>query len=659
MQAPFTKRMTITTPNGLTGVITTEKTAKLAESGDPLSLLSLTTQITSNDRTSESVYDATNKTLTAKSAAGRKSVSIFDDKGRVIQQQVPGLAEVFYTYDNRGRLTQVTEGEGDEARTTTLSYDDKGYLDKLTDAVGRYAQFHYDAVGRVTTQILPDGRQINYSYDANGNVTTITPPSRPVHGFEYTKVDLQKQYTPPTLNSLEQPQTQYAYNLDKQLIKIQRPDGQVIDFVYDEEKKRLNRINLPGEQSISYAYNDNTGKLKTLTAPDGSTLSYTYDGSLPLSETWSNGDITSTLSLSYDNHFQVTTLSVNGNAVNYEYDADGRVTKAGDLGLTRNEQNGSLTGTQLGNITTQRAHNTFGEMASETASYNSNTLYSTEYQRDKLGRITQKVETLEGVATTFNYRYDVAGRLVEVKQDAVVVEAYTYDDNGNRLSADTTQGSVKGQYDDQDRLTQYGDNTYDYTENGELRRKNNNGQITQYHYDVLGNLQTVQLPDGKQIEYVIDGRNRRVGKTINGVLIQGLLYRGSLNPIAELDGDGNVVSRFVYASKVNVPDYMLKNGKTYRILSDHLGSPRLVVDISDGTVAQRMNYDAFGNVVFDSNPGFQLFGFAGGIYDLDTQLTRFGVRDYDAQIGRWTAKDPILFVAGDTNLVRPVSCKVQ
>ncbi|RKZ41932.1 MAG: hypothetical protein DRR00_31330, partial [Candidatus Parabeggiatoa sp. nov. 3] len=401
---------------------------------------------------------------------------------------------------------------------------------------------------------------------------------------------------------------------------------------------------------ISYAYNDNTGKLKTLTAPDGSTLSYTYDGSLPLSETWSNGDITSTLSLSYDNHFQVTTLSLNGNAVNYEYDADGQISKAGDLGLTRNEQNGLFTGTQLGNLTTQRTHNTFSEMASETATLDGNTLYRTEYQRDQLGRITQKVETLEGVATTFDYRYDVAGRLIEVKQDGVIVEAYSYDDNGNRLSADTTHSSVKGQYDNQDRLTQYGDNTYDYSENGELRRKNNNGQITQYHYDVLGNLQTIQLPSGKQIEYVIDGRNRRVGKKVNGQLVQAFLYQGSLNPVAELDANGNVVSRFIYSSKANIPDYMLKDGKTYRVLSDHLGSPRLVVDISDGTVAQRMDYDAFGNVTFDSNPGFQPFGFAGGIYDLDTQLTRFGARDYDAQTGRWTAKDPILFAGGDTNL---------
>ncbi|GBC62884.1 hypothetical protein DENIS_3868 [Desulfonema ishimotonii] len=44
------------------------------------------------------------------------------------------------------------------------------------------------------------------------------------------------------------------------------------------------------------------------------------------------------------------------------------------------------------------------------------------------------------------------------------------------------------------------------------------------------------------------------------------------------------------------------------------------------------------------------FGFAGGLYDEDTGLIRFGYRDYDPDTGRWTAKDPILFAGGDTDL---------
>jgi RHS repeat-associated protein len=46
----------------------------------------------------------------------------------------------------------------------------------------------------------------------------------------------------------------------------------------------------------------------------------------------------------------------------------------------------------------------------------------------------------------------------------------------------------------------------------------------------------------------------------------------------------------------------------------------------------------------------QPFGFAGGIYDADTGLVRFGARDYDGVTGRWTAKDPLLFGGGQTNL---------
>jgi hypothetical protein len=32
-------------------------------------------------------------------------------------------------------------------------------------------------------------------------------------------------------------------------------------------------------------------------------------------------------------------------------------------------------------------------------------------------------------------------------------------------------------------------------------------------------------------------------------------------------------------------------------------------------LAQRLDYDAWGNVTTDTNPGFQPFGFAGGLYD--------------------------------------------
>jgi RHS repeat-associated protein len=95
---------------------------------------------------------------------------------------------------------------------------------------------------------------------------------------------------------------------------------------------------------------------------------------------------------------------------------------------------------------------------------------------------------------------------------------------------------------------------------------------------------------------------------------------------------------------------MEHNNQTYHLLYNHQGSLRAVVD-TNGTIVKELQYDSFGNITLDTNSALHVhFGFAGGLYDEDTKLTRFGYRDYDALTGKWTAKDPIGFAGGDTNL---------
>ena len=95
---------------------------------------------------------------------------------------------------------------------------------------------------------------------------------------------------------------------------------------------------------------------------------------------------------------------------------------------------------------------------------------------------------------------------------------------------------------------------------------------------------------------------------------------------------------------------MTKGGATYRFVTDPLGSVRLVVNATTGDIAQQLDYDPWGKVLADTNPGFQPFGYAGGLYDPHTGLVRFGSRDYDSLSGRWLTKDPVRFQGGDSNL---------
>jgi RHS repeat-associated protein len=95
---------------------------------------------------------------------------------------------------------------------------------------------------------------------------------------------------------------------------------------------------------------------------------------------------------------------------------------------------------------------------------------------------------------------------------------------------------------------------------------------------------------------------------------------------------------------------MTKSGVTYYLTYDQVGSLRIVADASSNVV-KRIDYDSFGNIIEDTDPAFEApFGFAGGLYDQDTGFVRFGYRDYYPDTGRWTAKDPILFAGGDTDL---------
>ncbi len=615
----------------------------------------LTTSADVNGKISQSVFTRTSGATVMTSPQNRTNKTVTDKYGRLMSATFATLAPIQFGYDTRGRLASIKQS----TRTSTISYDANGWVSSITNPLGQISALTHDNAGRVTGMTLPDGRVMSFDYDLNGNLNSVIPPGRPVHQLDHNGFDLLSTYTPPLLASIANEATQYTYNNDRQLTKITRPNGQMAQFNYSPSNSNLASITTP-TGTFTYNHDITIGKIIKTTAPNGLSNNLTWVGNLLSMDEVRNtaGTVLGSVSFTYDNDFKVTNTTVKDvnnkiSAIAFTYDLDNLLTKAGTMTLTRATKTGFVTKTTLGQTVDNYTYNaTYGELATHTATVAGLPVFSETLTRDALGRVVSKIENINGTVTDYTYAYDSAGRLIETTRNGVTYGQYVYDGNSNRIGGTQAGVAINAQYDDQDRLITYGSKTYHYTDNGELQSVTNSvgGATTNFNYDVLGNTQTIQLPNGSTVKYEIDGFNRRVNRIVNGAVNKRYLYQSQLQIAAELAANGALQSQFVYGSKDHVPDYMIRGTTNYKFVTDYLGSVRLVVNSTTGAIMQQIDYDEFGKVLNDTNPGFQPFGFAGGLYDKDTGLVRFGSRDYDARTGRWTSKDPILFAGGDSNL---------
>ncbi len=651
MQIPLPKRLTETTPGGLTRETRMTRGAQLGTIIDTISI---------NDQTYTMTFEELGKRFTLLTPENRQMIFTLNTQGRIDTLQSNSLAPITFEYNELGKVINITVANGTEERNYHYTYDvDDGFLASATTPLTGTVTFENDLAGRIIRKTLDDDRQIDFDYDNNGNVASISPPGKSPHTFGYTALNRPKEYNPPDAGFSPDSMT-IDYNPDGQVSAVHRPGGSNLVFMYDDAGRMLSYSH--DTYGVTIGYDGENGHLATLTTAPGIVHTLTWDGFLMTGDAWvmpgaisgsPSGDVSGSVEGFYNNDFMITRLKICGGPLrNITYDRDVMMDSAGGMSMARDE-NGLVTATAIGIVTTTATYNDFGEPVLFRAYKDATQLMEISYVYDK-GRITDITEVFgTDPADHYLYTYDSTGRLTAVTKNGSPVTGYTYDDNSNRSTYTGAPANViDTEYDAQDRLLKYGDATFAYTDAGALQSRTVGSQNpTTYHYDFTSNLRAVILPDGTQIEYLIDGMNRSIGKKIGGVLVQGFVYLDQTRPVAELNADGAVKSEFIYGTRANVPDIMFKDGSTYRFLSDHLGSPRLVVNTATGEIAQRIDYDPFGNPTFVfGSPDFQPFGFAGGLYDSDTGLVRFGARDFDPETGRWTCKDPIFFSGGDTNL---------
>jgi RHS repeat-associated protein len=656
-------------PNSLFNITSQTTKSVVGMGSDPLTFTSLSSQtvlMNNSQKTYSSVYTAANKQLVSTLPSGNTTTEIFNANAQPASIQIGNLLPVSFGYDSKGRISSMNQG----SRTSSLSYDGYSNVATSTNALSQMTSYQYDASNRMTLQTLPTGNAIAYTWDQNGNLTSITPPGKTAHSFTYNLFEHLGQYLPPAISSTISGATIYTYNVDGKLSQVNLPSGVQIGYNYGSTSGLLNQI-ATGATSYNYTYVPNTDLVYTASSPDNETLTYAYEGNIP-KQIVTTGSVASTVNFGFNtdgtiSQVQSTSANSSPTPIVFAYDNDGLLATVGDEWITRNSFGAVVTSSILNGLEVI-GYNSYGEMTSD--QYLTGTTASTgtiTYTRDNLGRLTSTVSNIPQRAENLGYTYDTQGRLTTVTGTAYGTHTYTYDANSNRIKYVNSIGTTTATYDNQDRLTAYGTYVFGYDDNGNQTSKSllHNGKITSttnYTYDAFGDLTSATFSKGKVtknvIKYLYDAQRRRVGKLVNNVLVKGYIYRNQTQLIAELDGSGNITRQYVYGTKSNIPDIMIANGKEYRIMSDQVGTPKLLIDSATGAVVKIYAFDEFGYVSLSSTADDMFgkddvqiaFGFAGGIFDKDTGFVHFGARDYDPYTGRWLSKDPILFNGQDTNL---------
>ena len=608
------------------------------------------------------------------------------DAGYLFQIQNP-ISTTEIRRDLRGRplSTEVALGTTVASKTSYAWYNNDLLKtvrspELNVDLTYRDHQFSYDAANEITQYLPPALTAVpapatNYTYSSDRNLLTEQPPGLASMTRAYLASSGQ-------LDTITLPATSAITSL-----------AGTIDYDYFT--------------STDAAAGAAAGLISKIAGPSaGNTLSFKYDGNLRTSQSWT-GDITAQVTWLYNNRFwskkeSLTTAASFDRFFGYDKDgllvcnspttcnppsADALSIRYSPIhgGVTLIDQGGASGAQETWSYSDTAADQTstptptaFGELRKQSSTVGGTAVADIVYdaagssvseRRDALGRIRFKTETFRNATSPhanatdkWEYRYDERGQLKTVYRDGSLKYDATYDRNGNIKQYATAAGTTSCVIDAQDRLTRCtgatGTQTFIYQQSGELKTKTVAGVTWTYHYDSLGRLRVAAKTNGPTYEYVLDGEGRRIAKKnrTTGALIKGWVYGKGFSPIAELDGTGAVSARYIYGSRRNTPDLVIRDGKTYRLISDQLGTPRYAVNVADkDDVPYQVSYSALGVATPEGGLGWSTigwipFGFAGGLYDPDTGLVHFGVREYDPQIGRWISRDPIRFEGDGPNL---------
>jgi RHS repeat-associated protein len=611
----------------------------------------------------------------------------YDVLGRVVEVKNGGEVTEQYRYTNRGRETVFIDGSGGEFTRRDNPY---GEPVNETNRLGDSRSFAYDAESRITGNTAYSGKKTRTEYsDAEGKITTIYSDG--------TQSVIEQDLSGNIVRITNETGTiRYRYDAGGKLIEQNDEGaGEITRYSYDKAGRRLRMVS--GNRDVNYRYGRN------------GELLHVSDNSQRLEVTFE-----------YDVLGQET-RRVYGNGVRQEtfYDAAGRVVL-----IKETDSRNQLLRAEgyLYDASGRRSHSVDGEGLVTKYEYDGQSRLSVvlyPWTAEKTGADRKEAEeaglyftpdkgageryTFSG--TELNALREILNRAGPSRGNAVAGnqlvwrEAYTYDRNGNRASKTTPWGTIKYEYDAENKLVKNGDIEYISDKDGNILMEKGaryeanylyNGQdrmvysevinhvdrthvARMYDYDALGRRTLTESITGERIRTIYDGKGFEVireGETfrdgslttryapsdpsanVSSNQATGERYRwvsdGTSTRTRSIEGytiaesryGGRGVTLYGNGEAVAVSHSSSAGSRSMYLGKDTLGSVRSVT-VDTGIVEGRYEYDAFGQPYKGDLSGGMNLGYTGKPYDTTTGLYNYGYRDYKPQAARFTTLDPI------------------
>ncbi|WP_370413706.1 putative T7SS-secreted protein [Streptomyces fradiae] len=447
-------------------------------------------------------------------SAGHPLCFGYDERGRMTSWTDSNGHRYEYVYDDRDRCVSQSGRDGVMAGRFTWDDGESTY----TDALGRTTRFEVNDQARITAETAPDGGVTRSTYDGRGRLLSRTDPLGHTTFFAY---DGEGRLT--TVTRPDGRTTTAEYDALGLPVRVRRADGTTVRQTYDERGNRTSVTSASGVRT-EFGYDDR-GRLTTVTDPLGAVARVrTDDVGLPVAVTDPLG---STTSYAYDAFGRtVRVTDALGAETRLEWTPEGRLSSRVNPdgaveSWTYDGEGNCLTHTDAVGGTTVFTYGDFDVLATRTDP--DGTRYA--FTHDAALQLTG-VTNPQGL--TWTYAYDAAGRTVSESDFDDRTLTYAYDAAGRLLSRTNGAGESV---------------TFERNTLGQMLRKDADGAVTTYEYDVFDELAMAVSPDatltrlrdrdghlisetvnGRTLKFAYDEVGRRTGRTTPGGAVSAWSY---------------------------------------------------------------------------------------------------------------------------------------